>query len=62
MARILVTAQKHNLIQLRTLPLQTNKAVKDFMVLANITATRLKFVKLTKVKPMSPDKIFSSIN
>lgn len=53
---------RHNLMQLKTHPLQTNKVVKDFMVSANITATRLKYVKLTKAKPMSPDKIFSSIN
>lgn len=53
---------RHNLIQLKIHRLQTNKIVKDFMVLASTIATRLKSVKPTKVRPMSPDKIFSNIN
>ena len=51
-----------NPIQLQIHPLQINKVVKDFMVLANTIATRLKFVKLIKAKPMLPDKIFSNIS
>ena len=62
MVRIMPTImQNHN----RTptyLQIQIDKAVKDFMVLVNTIVTKFKSAKLSKVKPMSLDKIFSNIN
>ena len=62
MVRIMLTIMRNHNRTPTYLQIQIDKAVKDFMVLANITVTKFKSVKLSKVKPMSLDKIFSNIN